>query len=123
MVKTWALHSRQESETPLLIVIKALEERRHGVSIALDRGAAGCQRIGTALRALHRIGRLVGARTECAVAAGCGKIAIRLFECRPRFFLLGRQSQSGMQRSDTRIKKSGTIFRSELLAPPEVRAG
>jgi hypothetical protein len=65
--------------------------------------------------------RRLGARTECKVAARCGKIPIGLLETGPRFFLLRRQLQSGMQRSDTRVKKGRTIFLPELLPPPEVR--
>src|SRR5258707_8986517 len=122
--EAWTLHPRQEAETPLLAVVKTLVKRRQSVSIALVRGAAGGERIGIALSALDRIFRRpFGARTECKVAARRGEIAIGLFERGPRLLLLGRQLQSGMQRSDTRIKKGRTIFRSELLTPPEIRAG
>jgi len=51
-------------------------------AIVLERATAGGERIGTALSALDRIfRRSIGARTECKVAARCGKIAIGLFEC------------------------------------------
>src|SRR5215831_13505139 len=123
VVKARAPYSRQNSETPFLVVIKTLEERRHGIGVALDRRAAGCQRIGTALSALHRIGRPFGARADCAVAARCSKIAIGLFECGPRCFLLRCQPQSGMKRSDPRIEEGGAIFRSELRPPREVFSG
>src|SRR5216684_4448830 len=122
--ETSTLHPRQESEAPLLAVVKTLIKRRQSVGVALERGAAGGERIGIALSALDRIFRRpFAARTECKVAARCGKIAIGLFERGPRLFLLGCQLQSGMQRSDTRIKKGRTIFRPELLTPREIRAG
>jgi len=122
--ETRTLHPRQESETPLLAVVKILIQRRQGIGIVLEPSAAGGERIGGALSALDWIFcRLFAARTECTVAARCGKIAVSLFERRPRFFLLGRQLQSGMEPSDTRINKGGTIFLADLQTPRKVRAG
>jgi hypothetical protein len=117
----WTLQPRQESETPLLAVIKALVKRRQGVGIPPQRRAASREGVGSALNALDRTFlRLFGAST--AIVARRRKITISLFERGPRFFLLGGQPQTGMKRGDARIEKCGTIFWREQLASPRVRA-
>src|SRR5262249_61617041 len=60
--ETRTLHPRQESETPLLAVVKTLVKRRQSVAIALERGAAGGERISIALSVLDWVfRRLFGA--------------------------------------------------------------
>jgi hypothetical protein len=122
-METRPFHTRKDSEAPLLVVIKALVERRHGFSVTLECGAASSQCIGIALGALDRIGRLLRAGTGRSTATRCGEIAVGLFEGGPRLFLLESQTQSGMQRSNARIEECGTIFCAKLLAPPEVWTG
>jgi hypothetical protein len=117
----WALQPRQQSETPLLAVIKALVKRRQGVGIPLQRRAASREGVGSALNALDRAFLRFGARTEGAIVARCRNITISLFERGPRFVLLGGQPQTGVKRGDARIEKCGAIFRREQLAPPRVR--
>jgi hypothetical protein len=114
----WTLQPRQESETPLLAVIKALVKRRQGVGIPSQRRAASREGVGSALNALDRAFlRLFGANTECAIVARCRKITISLFERGPRFLLLGGQPQTGVKRGDARIEKCGAIFWRELASP------
>src|SRR5262249_54849236 len=94
--ETRTLHPRQESETPLLAVVKILIQRRQGIGIVLEPGAAGGERIGGALSALDWVFcRLFAARTECTVAARCGQIAASLVERRPPFFLLPLRPHNG----------------------------
>jgi hypothetical protein len=119
----WTLQPRQETETALLAVIKALVKRLHGVSIPLEDSAASRMGVGSAPNALDRVFlRLLSARTECAIIARCRNITISLFERGPRFVLLGGQPQTGMKRGDARVEKCGAIFRREQLAPPKVPA-
>jgi len=120
-IEAGPLDPRKDSETPLLVLVKALIERRRRIGIALERGAAGGERVSSVLGALDRIGRLVGAQGVELAGAQCREIAIGLLEGGPRLFLIGRQAQPGMQPGDAGIEEGSAVIGTKLLAPPEIR--
>src|SRR5262249_31927038 len=113
---------RQHRKTPLLAVVEALVERSRCVGIALERRTAVGQGLRLPLRPLHRIARAIPAVADRIqpLSPLRGEFAVGLLEGWPEHLLIGRQLESGMERGQARIEKSGAILGARLPAPPAV---